>query len=98
VRYFSKFYGQWSSGETHLEWIGPDNLLHMLQAELRDGCTELGCHPGYVDPDFESIYNLEREAELQTLCDQTVRQWLAHSRVALVNFQDAVSFSERQGV
>src|SRR5205823_6286180 len=46
VRYLSKFYGQWG-GQTHLEQISVDSLLHMLQTEIQEGVTELSCHPGY---------------------------------------------------
>ncbi len=88
VRYFSKFYGQWSEGETHLEWISPENLLRMLGEELQEGFTELGCHPGYVDPAFRSVYSLEREAEAQTLCDPTIREWLRQRGVVLASFRD----------
>src|SRR5206468_8281518 len=33
ARHFSKFYGQWG-GETHLEQIGVESLLQMLDAEV----------------------------------------------------------------
>jgi predicted glycoside hydrolase/deacetylase ChbG (UPF0249 family) len=87
VRYFSKFYAQWD-GETHLDWIAPENLLLLLERELRDGITELGCHVGYVDPVFHSVYLSEREAELQTLCDPTVRAGLVKRGVKLIGFRD----------
>ena len=76
VRYFSEFYGQWD-GETHPEQISVDSLVEMLETEVREGLMELSCHPGYVDPDFESVYAIERETELRTLCDPLVKQKLA---------------------
>jgi predicted glycoside hydrolase/deacetylase ChbG (UPF0249 family) len=93
VKYFRRFYAQWNDG-THLEWISPENLLRLLEAAISDGFTELGCHPGYVDPEFHSLYNTEREAEIQTLCDPTVRQWLAESKVTLINFGDMGKLAE----
>lgn len=90
IYYFSKFYGQWG-GETHLEQIGAENLIHMLKTEVREGITELGCHPGYVDPDFQSGYSVERETELRTLCDPIVRCVLAEQQIALAGFRDAGS-------
>jgi chitin disaccharide deacetylase len=87
VKYFKKFYGRWND-DTHPEWISPENLVRLLEAGISDGFTELGCHPGYVDPDFRTVYNIEREAELQTLCDPSVREWLVESKVTLINFGD----------
>jgi chitin disaccharide deacetylase len=93
VKYFKRFYGQWDNG-THLEWISPENLVRMLGAAISDGFTELGCHPGYVDPEFHSLYNIEREAEVQTLCDPMLREWLAASKVTLINFGDMGKLAE----
>ncbi len=87
VHYFSKFYGQWS-GEMHLEQISAENLVRMLEAEIREGITELGCHPGYADPDFPTSYSIERETELATLCAPRVREFLAERSIQLTRFRD----------
>jgi chitin disaccharide deacetylase len=87
VRYLSKFYGQWG-GQTHLEQVSVDSLLHLLQTEIQEGVTELSCHPGYVDPDFPSAYSIEREAELRTLCAPSIRPALAEQHIQLVAFRD----------
>jgi predicted glycoside hydrolase/deacetylase ChbG (UPF0249 family) len=87
VRYFSKFYGQWG-GETHLEQIGVESLVRILDIEILEGITELSCHPGYVDPDFPSSYSAERETEFRTLCDPRIRPVLATRSIQLVNFRD----------
>src|SRR3954468_13186968 len=81
VRYFSQFYGQWG-GEQHLEQISVGTLLRMLETELQEGVTELSCHPGYVDGDFQTGYSVEREAELRTLCDPAVRRFLSEHNTA----------------
>ena len=93
VRYLSKFYGQWD-GQTHLEQISVDNLLHMLQTEIQEGVTELSCHPGYVDPDFPSAYSIERQAELRTLCAPTIRMALAEQHIQLIGFRDLGSLAQ----
>jgi chitin disaccharide deacetylase len=93
VKYFKRFYGQWDDS-THPEWIAAENLVRLLEAGLSNHFTELGCHPGYVDPEFHSVYNFEREAELQTLCDPMVREWLTASNVILINFGDAANLAE----
>lgn len=87
VRYFSKFYGRWD-GAPHLEQISVESLARMLKTEVQDGCTELGCHPGYIDAEFQSNYSIEREAELQTLCDPGIREALVERQIQLVSFRD----------
>lgn len=87
VRAFSSFYGQWG-GESHPEHVGVESLLGMLECEVRDGITELSCHPGYWDPSLASGYGREREVELQTLCDPRVRAALGERGIALASFDD----------
>ena len=87
VRYFSEFYGQWD-GNTHAEQISPDNLMRLLTTSVEQGITELGCHPGYVDPEFPTSYAVEREMELRTLCDPAVRRFLWAENIRLINFSD----------
>jgi predicted glycoside hydrolase/deacetylase ChbG (UPF0249 family) len=87
VRYFPRFYGQWD-GVTHLEQVSLESLVRMLESEIPEGCTELSCHPGYVDPGFPSGYAAEREAELRTLCEPTLREVLAGRQIRLINFRE----------
>jgi predicted glycoside hydrolase/deacetylase ChbG (UPF0249 family) len=49
---------------------------------------ELSCHPGYVGPDFESPYNIEREIEVRTLSDPQLLAFLRASGVKLIGFRD----------
>lgn len=93
ARYFSNFYGQWD-GEPHPEHIGIESLLKMLDSELRDGVTELSCHPGYPGPDFASPYDAEREIEVRTLSDPKLREYLAAREVQLINFAQMKSAVE----
>jgi predicted glycoside hydrolase/deacetylase ChbG (UPF0249 family) len=72
--YVSSFYGQ-SGGETALEQVSVRGLERVLRAH-GDPLLELGCHPGYADPDLHSSYRQEREAELHTLCDARAPQLL----------------------
>jgi predicted glycoside hydrolase/deacetylase ChbG (UPF0249 family) len=89
VRYFSSFYGQWE-GETHLEQISVQNLIRLVDQEISAGVTELSCHPGYPDPQLQSSYRLERQAELETLCDPAVGAFLSAPPIQLVNFRLAM--------
>jgi predicted glycoside hydrolase/deacetylase ChbG (UPF0249 family) len=85
VRYFSNFYGQWE-GESHPEHISPEQLVNVLETEIRPGYTELACHPGYMTGEFESGYAIEREIELRSLCSSIVKQRVAELNIELVNY------------
>jgi len=87
VHYFPEFYGQWD-GETHLEQISIENLCGMLRTKIGAGCTEIGCHPGYIDPDFESSYAIERETELQTLCSPVVQKMINELGIQLISYKE----------
>jgi len=87
ARHVAKFYGRWG-GRTHPEQIGVDGLLHLLDAEVGEGVTELSCHPGYVEPGFRSSYLAEREVELRTLCDARVRDGIRAREIQLIGFRD----------
>jgi predicted glycoside hydrolase/deacetylase ChbG (UPF0249 family) len=85
VRYYSNFYGRWD-GESHPEHISPEQLLNVLETEIRPGFTELACHPGYLTGGFRSEYAVEREIELQSLCSAMVRQRVAELNIELLNY------------
>ena len=87
IRHVSKFYGQWA-GETHLEQIGVESFVRLLDEEVGDGVTEFGCHPGHVEPGFPSSYAAEREVELRTLCDERVRQAILERQIELIGSGD----------
>jgi predicted glycoside hydrolase/deacetylase ChbG (UPF0249 family) len=86
VRYLGHFYAQWRYLETELEHVQVSYLQTLLRDEVRDGWTELGCHPGYVTSDFDSVYLTEREVERQTLCDPRVKATIADLGIRLVNY------------
>jgi predicted glycoside hydrolase/deacetylase ChbG (UPF0249 family) len=95
VRCFSKFYGQWG-GESHPEQISVESLLRMIE-EFTTGCSELSCHPGYVDADLRSSYSEERELELQALSDPSVAAKLGALGVRLIGFRDLGAIGLAQG-
>jgi len=88
VRYLGKFYGRWDDGKSHPEWIGARSLMRMLETEVQQGCTELSCHPGFVDAGFRSSYSAEREVEVGTLCDPALGNFLAACQIRLIGFRD----------
>jgi predicted glycoside hydrolase/deacetylase ChbG (UPF0249 family) len=87
VHCVTAFYGQWG-GENHPEQVSVDNLIRLLNAEVADSVTELVCHPGYPDGEFDSSYAGMREVEARTLCDPLVPKILARACIRLVGFRD----------
>ena len=93
VRYVSQFYGQWG-GRTHLEQISVENMTRMLGTKIGDGISELSCHPGYVDAAYTTAYSAEREAEVRTLCDPSLRAVLAANSIRLASYHDLARLLE----
>ena len=87
ARHVSRFYGQWG-GSSHPEQISVPSLLALVDAEVGEGIVELSCHPGYVEPEFETSYATEREIELRTLCSAAVREGLLAREIHLIGFRD----------
>lgn len=84
IRFCGEFYGQTDEGLPHPEGIGVENLLRILK-NLSPGCTELGCHPGYGS-DTDTMYRVEREQEIKTLCDPSVLKTVNEMEIELVAF------------
>lgn len=66
-----------------------EDLLRMIQ-DLPDGTTEIMCHPGYTDAAFanESVYNLQRDRELEVLTHPSVREAIRTNGIQLITFAD----------
>jgi predicted glycoside hydrolase/deacetylase ChbG (UPF0249 family) len=88
VVYVGGFYGQWRWGVTDLSHISVAALQGILRTEILADWTELACHPGYCSPPFASIYGTEREEEIRTLTDPSLRQTLAECNIVLRNYRD----------
>ena len=88
IAYVGWFYGQDEHGQTTPGTVSAAALVQLLRA-LPEGVHELACHPGYAD-DLESDYRLERELELQSLCDPVVRNTLADEGIELRQFRPDV--------
>jgi predicted glycoside hydrolase/deacetylase ChbG (UPF0249 family) len=65
------------------------NLRFVLE-HLRDGVSELMCHPGHPDESLvrNSSYAQQREQEIAALCDPTVREALAADGIQLITFRE----------
>ena len=66
------------------------DTLRFILGNLREGITELMCHPGY-DDEFAREYSgapPHRETELAALKDVTVREYLEARGVELIDYND----------
>lgn len=86
VMYCGDFYGQCTDGSPFHSAISVAGLKQII-ANLPEGVTELACHPG-ADNDLETMYSAEREMELDTLCDESIRQTLAEKNIELCSFSN----------
>jgi chitin disaccharide deacetylase len=66
-----------------------ENLLSIID-NIPEGTSELMCHPGRVDEAFarESVYNFQRERELQILTDPSIKAALKSQAIQLITFAD----------
>ena len=66
-----------------------ENLLSIIE-NVPEGTSELMCHPGHVDEAFaqESVYNFQRERELQILIDPSIKAALEGQAIQLITFAD----------
>jgi predicted glycoside hydrolase/deacetylase ChbG (UPF0249 family) len=63
--------------------------LRFILAHLREGNSELMCHPGYPDDALvrDSSYAQERKQEIAALCDPRVREALVAEGIKLITFR-----------
>jgi predicted glycoside hydrolase/deacetylase ChbG (UPF0249 family) len=86
ARFVGGFYGQSDEGVSWPDGITVEALIRLLSS-LEPGLSELSCHPGFADG-LESTYRIERERELETLCDPGVRAAMDDLGLELVSFAD----------
>lgn len=85
IKYCGDFYGQTSDSLPFHEGISVNNLKRIIST-LPEGITELACHPG-EDIEFETMYKIEREIEINSLCSKNIVETLLKSEVQLCTFE-----------
>jgi predicted glycoside hydrolase/deacetylase ChbG (UPF0249 family) len=95
VAFVGGFYAQWEWQVTNLEYVSVPTLQRILRDEVGEGWTELSCHPGYVSPEFASVYLQEREAEVRTLTDPRIRETIEALDIRLVGYTDYLTRDAR---
>lgn len=64
-----------------------EELMKIIN-KLSGGTTEIMCHPGYTDDAFakESIYNNQRDRELDILTDPSIKDAIQANGIQLISF------------
>jgi len=88
VVFIGGFYAQWEWQVTELHYVSVEFLEQILRTEVTAEWTELGCHPGYIDDDYRSVYLHEREEELRTLTNPRIREVLDELGIELRSYRD----------
>ncbi len=88
VKFVGGFYAQWEWLVTELDKVSPEFFIEMLRNEVEPGWTEISCHAGYASPDFQSVYMIEREAEVATLIDPRVAAAIDENGIILTNYEE----------
>ena len=84
VKYCGDFYGQTTDSSPLHDSISISNLKKIIE-NLPDGTTELACHPG-LKIEIKTMYKEEREKEVESLCDSSVRKKIEDEGVHLCDF------------
>lgn len=85
VNYCGDFYGQLTDGSAYHTAISVEGLKKTL-SKLPDGITELACHPG-LQNDLNTMYKIEREMEVNTLCDPAIKKTITDLGIELSSFE-----------
>jgi predicted glycoside hydrolase/deacetylase ChbG (UPF0249 family) len=66
-----------------------EGLLSLIN-NLKEGTSEIMCHPGHVDDAFanESVYNRQRERELKILTDPSIKEAIQANGIRLITFAE----------
>lgn len=90
IRYEGSFYGQSGRGYPVPEAINSGALIRLIQG-LPAGVTEIGCHPGEMGDDLETMYRGERALEVRALCDPSMRAAIEKCGVRLCSYRDVAA-------
>jgi chitin disaccharide deacetylase len=76
------------AGDAQLRPCWTADRLFAAIVALQEGTTELMCHPGYAPAHARTSFGVEREAELQAVCDVGVRDVVARDKIELISFAE----------
>jgi len=82
----TSFYGFKKNHNTTKD-ISVGNLVNILES-LKEGVTELVCHPGRTSNRLKDPYRLQRVIEIKTLTSNSVQEYIRKNQIAIINFKD----------
>jgi predicted glycoside hydrolase/deacetylase ChbG (UPF0249 family) len=88
IKYCGSFYGQNEKGDPYPEGISVNGLTKILE-NIGEGITELACHPAFLT-DIDTMYKLERQIELSSLCAPAIKEVLDHEGIELISFKSLI--------
>jgi predicted glycoside hydrolase/deacetylase ChbG (UPF0249 family) len=68
--------------------VDVETLVRLIDEDVTEGVTELICHPAHPDPHVPVNDHDERELELRTLCDPSIRRALWSQGIRLASYND----------
>ena len=73
-----------------------DLLIEMLGG-LKDGVTELVCHPGFLSPEVVDNYrwHLGAEEELFALTDKRIKNFINNNGIKLISYEDFLALKQK---
>jgi len=85
---FAEFIGSYGPEGENPEDLSVDRFKEALD-QVTNGYNEIMCHPGHCDEYLlqHSSYNTPREAELKTLCDPRLKEYITQNDIELVNWR-----------
>ena len=86
IKYCGDFYGQSPDGAPNHLAINSKSLQKVLET-IPQGITELACHPG-LENDIQTMYGIEREIEVSTLCNADIRNTITKQQIKLCSFKN----------
>lgn len=68
--------------------------LEQILSNIKEGVTELICHPGFADEEYKSNYSHWRynpESELESLCDPSLKNLLEDKEIVISNKKSSIN-------
>lgn len=88
AKFIDSYHGPHSGGDLSVD------RFKLAINQATDPYNEIMCHPGYCDDYLlqNSAYSQPREQELKTLCDPSLKDYIAQKDLKLINWQELAHY------